>query len=331
EISSLRALCEDAEDRRHEALLAGVLGEAAALHVRLLQFREAHAKLAECLQLSPESQAAKSLARDCAIALGSRAEDVLGMGPRISWKEVTSVSAELKERLQGAGYTQESLPKAAGLPSMLHFVSNRGESLANALQARVRIGDVSQDLVDLVRLFLLRRLLPLQRVVALLGEEITSAFLRLQAFCLIVGPNSRVCSESEAAEMLSTESHKADLELFSAIALWPVEEDLLIATDYGDTQHSAHFEPVMYLSLDSYALVAAAPREPVQRVLDVCCGSGVQGIVALRTYAERATFVDINPRCLTFTRFNAALNGFYERASFIQGSVDTLNDLDLFQ
>eukprot|EP00439_Symbiodinium_sp_Y106_P063135 s1202_g9.t1 len=331
EISSLRALCEDAEDRRHEALLAGVLGEAAALHIRLLQFREAHAKLAECLQLSPDSHTAKSLARDCAMALGSRAEDVLGMGPRISWKEVTSVSAELKETLQGAGYTQENLPKAAGLPSMLHFVSNRGESLANALQARVRIGDVSQDLADLVRLFLLRRLLPLQRVVALLGEEITSAFLRLQAFCLIVGPNSRVCSASEAAEILSTASHNADLELFSAIAIWPLEEDLLIATDYGDTQHSAHFEPVMYLSLDSYALVSAAPREPVQRVLDVCCGSGVQGIVALRTYAEQATFVDINPRCLAFTRFNAALNGFYERASFIQGSVDTLTDLGLFQ
>ena len=195
----------------------------------------------------------------------------------------------------------------------------------------MRIGDVSQDLADLVRLFLLRRLLPLQRVVALLGEEITSAFLQLQAFCLIVGPNSRVCSASEAAEILSTASHNADLELFSAIAIWPLEEDLLIATDYGDTQHSAHFEPVMYLSLDSYALVSAAPREPVQRVLDVCCGSGVQGIVALRTYAEQATFVDINPRCLAFTRFNAALNGFYERASFIQGSVDTLTDLGLFQ
>ena len=190
------------------------------------------------------------------------------------------------------------------------------------LQARVRLGEASQDLVDLIRLFLLRRLLPLQRVVALLGEEVTSAFLRLQAFCCIMGPYWRVCPSTEAVEILSKPDFAAvDVELFSAVALWPLEEDLLIATDFGDTQHSSHFEPVMYLSLDSYALVAAAPREPAQRVLDICCGSGVQGIVALRTYAQQATFLDINPRCLTFTRFNTALNGFYERSSFVQGSV----------
>ena len=47
-----------------------------------------------------------------------------------------------------------------------------------------------------------------------------------------------------------------------------------------------HFE--RYLSLDSYALVDAAPRESVVRVLDICCGSGVQGLVALRHYAKEA-------------------------------------------
>ena len=167
-------------------------------------------------------------------------------------------------------------------------------------------------------------------MVALVGQEVTSAFLRLQAFCCIVGPNSRVCSAEEVAEIWTKpDAASADLELFSTIALWPLEEDLLIATDFGDTQHSAHFEPVMYLSLDSYALVAAAPREPVQKVLDICCGSGVQGIVALRTYAQQATFLDINPRCLTFTRFNTALNGFYERAYFVQGSVEDESLADL--
>jgi len=99
--------------------------------------------------------------------------------------------------------------------------------------------------------------------------------------------------------------------LFSTVAFWPLEEDLLVATDFGDTQHAeGEFEPVMYLSLDSYALVSAAPRVPAERVLDICCGSGVQGIVALRYYAEYATFQDLNPRALRFSRFNAFLNGF---------------------
>ena len=44
-------------------------------------------------------------------------------------------------------------------------------------------------------------------------------------------------------------------------------------------------------SLDSYALIAAAPRRAAERVLDVCCGSGVQGMVAL-SYAREVTFVD---------------------------------------
>ena len=43
-----------------------------------------------------------------------------------------------------------------------------------------------------------------------------------------------------------------------------------------------------YLSLDSYALISAAPRSSVESVLDMCCGSGVQGLVALQHYAKKA-------------------------------------------
>ena len=55
------------------------------------------------------------------------------------------------------------------------------------------------------------------------------------------------------------------------------------------------------------------------RVLDVCCGSGVQGLAFARVMevlgmpaSEMCTVVcaDINPRAVRFARFNAALNGF---------------------
>ena len=55
------------------------------------------------------------------------------------------------------------------------------------------------------------------------------------------------------------------------------------------------------------------------RVLDVCCGSGVQGLAFARVMevlgmpaSETCTVVcaDINPRAVRFARFNAALNGF---------------------
>lgn len=50
-------------------------------------------------------------------------------------------------------------------------------------------------------------------------------------------------------ELLSPEEimgyEEDEVQIFSAVAWWPVG-DLLIATDYGDTQHAAgEFEPVM--------------------------------------------------------------------------------------
>merc|ERR1712014_264946 len=77
----------------------------------------------------------------------------------------------------------------------------------------------------------------------------------------------------------------------------------------------------MFLSEDSTALLWAAPRTPAAHVLDLCCGSGVQGIVALRYYANDAVFVDLNPRAFAFTKFNLLLNGFDQRARIYLGSL----------
>lgn len=45
-----------------------------------------------------------------------------------------------------------------------------------------------------------------------------------------------------------------------------------------------------------------------RRVLDLCTGTGVQGLVAAAT-AEQVLAVDINPRAVALARLNAALNG----------------------
>ena len=67
-------------------------------------------------------------------------------------------------------------------------------------------------------------------------------------------------------------------------------------------------EPVMYIGMDSHGLVQAAPRVSGDAMLDLCCGSGIQGIIASR-YANTVTAVDINPRAVRFARFNAQFNG----------------------
>ena len=74
------------------------------------------------------------------------------------------------------------------------------------------------------------------------------------------------------------------------------------------------FDPVMYLGIDSYGLVGAAPR-PAKgaKILDTCTGSGVQGIAAAAYCAISGggcdiLLNDVNPRAIKFARFNLVTN-----------------------
>ena len=102
---------------------------------------------------------------------------------------------------------------------------------------------------------------------------------------------------------------------------------VLLATDLPPPYSAALTEePVMYLSSCSIALVQhwrvamqqqtrqTATERPVASVLDMCCGSGVQGICAAAADPHIAvTALDLSPRAVRFTRFNAALNGLSRR------------------
>ena len=102
----------------------------------------------------------------------------------------------------------------------------------------------------------------------------------------------------------------------------------------------------MYIGPDSIGLVQHAPwarlAEPLsprdatggaqdeETILDLCCGSGIQGIASavLRRGAASVTCVDINPRAVRFSRFNALLNGLDGRrfravVGDLYGALDT--------
>jgi len=67
-------------------------------------------------------------------------------------------------------------------------------------------------------------------------------------------------------------------------------------------------EDVVYLiGLDSFYLAEAISQLNGDSFLDLCCGSGVQAIVASRNFKE-VVGVDINPRAVNFSRFNAIFN-----------------------
>jgi HemK-related putative methylase len=67
------------------------------------------------------------------------------------------------------------------------------------------------------------------------------------------------------------------------------------------------YEYVYPVSLDSVTLSESCLKKSFDKVLDVGCGSGVLGIIASFN-SKQVVGIDINPRAVNFSRFNALLN-----------------------
>ena len=177
-------------------------------------------------------------------------------------------------------YSEESIAALLGLTSLQSL-----EPTHLHWHSAFQLPDT--PLADLIRLFLLRGACEYERISDLLTPQVVKAFLCLG---LLVG--------DEKGDLKST------VDLFCS-------GGMVFATDHryqlceGDALDE---EPVMYIGMDSHGLVQTAPRHVAESLLDLCCGSGVQGLVASR-YSVRVVAVDLNPRAVRFARFNAQLNG----------------------
>lgn len=94
-------------------------------------------------------------------------------------------------------------------------------------------------------------------------------------------------------------------EFFSKVVLYPCRGRFFF-TDYWVTQGQTPGQ-VYELGTDSFVLARLTPRYKNQKCLDLCTGSGIHAILSAGECAE-SDCVDINPRALEYTRFNAALN-----------------------
>jgi SAM-dependent methyltransferase len=84
-------------------------------------------------------------------------------------------------------------------------------------------------------------------------------------------------------------------------------QGLLVAFDFSPSG-PVPGDHVMGISPSSLGLAGVTVRQPVERALDLGCGSGFQALLAAG-HAGRVTAVDLNPRAVAVTRFNCALNG----------------------
>jgi len=93
----------------------------------------------------------------------------------------------------------------------------------------------------------------------------------------------------------------------ATVDLTPTDE-FLLAYDHGEHGVEQR-EHVLGISPGTKLLAYLTLRGPVETALDLGSGSGVQAILAAK-HARKVVAVDINPRALEFTAFNALLNGF---------------------
>ncbi|MEM9087951.1 MAG: carbamoyltransferase C-terminal domain-containing protein [Cyanobacteria bacterium P01_F01_bin.53] len=168
---------------------------------------------------------------------------------------------------------------------------------------------------DFIRLFQLRIALPQTRIIQLLGESLFHALCKMGLFI-------------PRKEHIQTQTQEQAQRFWaSRIDLFDVE-GLFIATDHRymllAEDKTLDESPIMYIGMDSMGLVYSAPQYDSDQLLDLCCGSGIQGLHASR-YARSVIGVDINPRAIRFSRFNAQLNGI-NNIEFRQGNLyDTVS------
>lgn len=99
----------------------------------------------------------------------------------------------------------------------------------------------------------------------------------------------------------------------AAMSLYPVGNRLFFS-DHALPQLSqpessnVPFDMVMFVGTDSRWLARATVRRDMSNALDLCSGSGIHGLLAA-VHAKRVVAVDINPRAVRCTRFNALASG----------------------
>lgn len=196
-------------------------------------------------------------------------------------------AARLRMALRQLGFDEAGCVQRLGLKSMR-------ETARRAFVASLRADPAPVKAVDpldaLVSLFLLHR--------------------RLEADAL----GRQLRADLEELELVRGQG-----PIVQARALLFPCQDLYIATDLV-AGHGAD-NPVMPLFPESYDLAAFTLRRPAERGLDLCTGSGVHALLASR-HCREVEGVDINPRAVALSRFNAWLNGI-ANAVFLAGDLYT--------
>jgi carbamoyltransferase len=180
------------------------------------------------------------------------------------------------ERISQLGYTELNVLNQLGI---MDFGKTSFRKIPEYLSNNLKN---NTDLDRMIKLFLLTLSIPIEEAEETFGKTVLDIMLDVN-----------LLKKNDTGEV------SAPVDLFPC-------KRYFLATDH---YHADYCVPrhVYALMGDSYNLARSIISEPVESSLDLCTGSGVQAIVASGS-SRRVVGVDINPRALNFSRFNALLN-----------------------
>jgi hypothetical protein len=110
------------------------------------------------------------------------------------------------------------------------------------------------------------------------------------------------------------------VDSLAASCLLAPHDDLLVASDSFTKLGSAdHYDHVLSINPAAVSLLHFTLRQPVDTLLDLGAGCGIQAFAASR-HCQRVVATDLNPRATQYLEFNAALNGI-ENVEILTGDL----------
>ena len=209
----------------------------------------------------------------------------------------SDTTARLREAFLAASFTVDGLLEQLGAPAYAALARSETTPALRATR-----GDGALD--TLVRLFLLQRTLPRERVAAVLplDEALADGWLRAE---------ERPTEEAPAGR--DGVRATVDIRPYGG----PQGEDWWIVSDLGCAvggasgiggRHEDRENVVLGVGGASTTLAGLTVREPVGRALDLGTGSGILAL-HLAQHATQVTATDLNPRALRFAELTLALSG----------------------
>lgn len=156
--------------------------------------------------------------------------------------------------------------------------------------------DLTGPLRELVRLFLLQQPVKRRRVEEILGPD---AVRQLGDCGVLLDQNGELASNSF----------------------------YLIVSRSFNLLCQMNAQPWAYFGEDSLALAMMQTPACGGRVLDLCCGPGIQSFVA-STHARDVTGVEIKPETWRIAELNRGLNGLSDRVRFVRSSAEDFSRQD---